>query len=275
VSVSSDQAATNLCGVYVTAAPRGPLSEFVQSIWLYEGEAPEHARDRRLPTGGVDLIVSLRDHSIYPDVVVSGPFTHAFTLDTAAQRDTLGVAFKVGGAAALLGLPLDALLNVQVPLAELWRSEASELRDRVLAVPTPKARLETAERMLAARLAAVSRPPHPAVGRAVARIEAAPERCRIAELSEMLGLSRRRFAQIFRADIGMTPKAYQRLQRFRRALVRIEDADAGGWAGFALERGYYDQAHLINEFGAHCGLTPPEYRASRARSFVNHVPITG
>jgi AraC-like DNA-binding protein len=261
--------------MYVTAAPRGPLSELVQSIWLYESEAPGHARDRRLPTGGVDLVVSLRDQSVDPGVVVSGPFTHAFVLDTADQRDTLGVAFKVGGAAALLGVPLDELRNLHVPLAELWRSGASELRERVLAAPTPEAKLETAERMLSARLARVSRPPHAAVGRAAARIEAAPERCRIDELSETLGLSTRRFEQIFRADIGMTPKAYQRLQRFRRALVRIEDAARGGWAGFALDRGYYDQAHLINEFGAHCGLTPREYLASRAGSFVNHVPITG
>ena len=261
--------------MYVTAAPRGPLSELVDSIWLYEGEALAHARDRRLPTGDVDLIVGLRDDSGYPDVVVSGPFTHAFVLDTADQCDTLGVAFRVGGAASLLGLPLDELLNLHVPLAEIWRSGAAELRERILAAPTPKAKLETAERTLSARLAGVSRPSHPAVGRAAARIAAAPERCRMAELSERLGLSRRRLAQIFRADIGMTPKAYQRLQRFRQALVRVDDAAGGDWAGFALDRGYYDQAHLINEFGAHCGLTPREYLASRAGSFVNHVPITG
>jgi AraC-like DNA-binding protein len=255
--------------MYVTAAPRGPLSGLVSSIWLYAGEAPGHARDLRLPTGAVDLVVSLRS----ADVVVSGPFTHAFVLDTADQRDTLGVAFKTGGAGALLGLPLDELSNLHVPLAELWRSGAAELRERVVAAPTPEAKLETAQRVLSAQLARVSRPPHPAAGPAAARIEATAEHCRIAELSETLGLSTRRFEQIFRADIGMTPKAYQRLQRFRRALVRIEEATDVGWAGFARDCGYYDQAHLINEFRAHSGLTPPEYAASRAGSFLNHVPI--
>jgi AraC-like DNA-binding protein len=258
--------------MYVSAAPRGPLSGLVESIWVYQGDAPDHARDRRLPTGSVDLVVSLRDDST---VVVSGPFTHAFDLDTAAQCDTLGVAFKVAGAGALLGLPLDELRNQHVPLAELWSSGAAELRERVLAAPTAEARLETAQRVLSARLARASRSPHPAVRPAATRIEAFPERCRIAELSETLGLSRRRFEQIFRADIGMSPKAYQRLQRFRRALVRIEDATGGGWAAFARDCGYYDQAHLINDFRAHSGLTPPEYLASRAGSFVNHVPIIG
>ena len=260
--------------MYVTAAPRGPLSGLVASIWLYEGEAPGHARDRRLPTGGVDLVVSLAPVVAGPDVVVSGPFTRAFVLDTADQCDTLGVAFNVGGAGALLGLPLDELRNLHVPLAELWRSGACELRERLLAAPTPEAKLEAAQRTLSARLARVSRPPHPAVRPAAARLEASPERCRIAGLSETLGLSTRRFEQIFRADVGMTPKAYQRLQRFRRALARIEESTRAGWAGFARDCGYYDQAHLINEFRAHSGLTPPEYLASRAGSFVNHVPIT-
>ena len=71
-----------------TAAPRGPLSEFVQSIWLYESEVPAHARDLRLPTGAVDLVVSLRDRSGSPDVVVSGPFTtrSAWIPPTSATR---------------------------------------------------------------------------------------------------------------------------------------------------------------------------------------------
>jgi AraC-like DNA-binding protein len=256
--------------MYVSTTPRGPLAELVQTIWLYTGEAPAHARDRRLPTGGVDLVVSLRDQPAGPDVVVSGPFTHAFALDTAEQRDTLGVAFKVGGAAAVLGLPLAELRNLHVPLAELWRSGAGELRERVLAAPTAQAKLATAERVLSARVCGA---PHPAARPAAACIGAAPERRRIAELSDTLGLSARRFEQIFRTDIGMTPKAYQRLQRFRRALERIEDAAGEDWAAFALDRGYYDQAHLINEFGAHCGLTPREYLAARAGAFVNHVPI--
>jgi methylphosphotriester-DNA--protein-cysteine methyltransferase len=182
------------------------------------------------------------------------------------------VAFKVGGAGALLGLPLVELCNQHVALAELWGSAASELRERVIDAPTAAAKLEKTQRVLSARMA---QPPHPAVGPAAARIQATAERCRIAELSEAIGLSRRRFEQIFRADIGMTPKAFQRLQRFRGALARIEDAGRVGWAAFAQDRGYYDQAHLINEFRAHSGLTPPEYVASRAGAFVNHVPLAG
>jgi len=105
-----------------------------------------------------------------------------------------------------------------------------------------------------------------------ARIAAAPERCRIAELSDEFGLSSRRLEQVVRTDVGLSLKSYQRLQRFRRALVRIDAAARAGWAVFALDRGYYDQSHFVNEFRAHAGLTPSAYLASRGPS-LNHVPL--
>ena len=78
---------------------------------------------------------------------------------------------------------------------------------------------------------------------------------------------------MFRAELGLTPKAFQRLHRFRQALVRIDRAAEIGGAAFALERGYYDQSHFIGEFRAHSGLTPSDYMTSRGTE-LNHVRIT-
>ena len=125
-------------------------------MWFYEGEAPAHARERRLPTGGAGLVVNLRDDRCsvrsdageprdYPGVVVSGPFTRPFVLDAAQQCETMGVEFKIGGAASLLGLPLDELRDLHVPLAELWSSHATELRERALAAPSPSGKLVAVE----------------------------------------------------------------------------------------------------------------------------------
>jgi AraC-like DNA-binding protein len=249
------------------AKPHGPLALLVDSLWLYQGEAAAHATDVRLPTGEAELIVNLR----HGRVVVSGPATRPFLLDTAEQRDTLGVVFRVGGAAALLGVPLDELRDSVVPLDELWRARADELGERTVDAPSPGAQLATVQDVLSSRLARLADPPHPASAVAAARLAAAPERIRIAELSDELGLSVRRLQQIFRSDVGMTPKAYQRLKRFRRTLIRTDDAIHDGWASFALDHGYYDQSHFIQEFRAHSGLTPSEYVA-RKGSYVNHVP---
>ena len=87
-------------------------------------------------------------------------------------------------------------------------------------------------------------------------------------------MSRRRLEESFRASVGVTPKEYQRLQRFRRALDHINTAPDVGWATFAVERGYYDQSHFNNDFRAHAGLRPSQYLAARG-AFTNHVRIEG
>ena len=222
-----------------------------------------------MPTGDLDLVVDLKQER----VVVSGPSTRPFILDTAEGREAMGAVFRVTGAAALLGVPLAQLRDCRVPLAELWGPVASELHERPLAAPSPAAKLDAVEQVLAARLGRIAHRPHPVASRAAASIARCPERWRIAELSESLGFSTRRLEQVFRTDVGLSPKAYQRLHRFRQALVRIDRATEVGWAAFALERGYCDQSHFIGEFHAHAGLTPSDYLASKGPE-LNHVPIT-
>ncbi len=254
--------------MFISNTPRGPSSAVAASLWLHVAEAPAAGRELRLPTGDIDLVINLHDG----ETLVAGPSTRSIVLDNAKQTDTLGVVLKVGFAASLLGLPLSELRDRQLPLAELWKSGAEELRDRVLAAQSPNAKFEAVEQVLGERLLRTRQRPHPAAAVVAARIAAAPELSRIDRLSDDLGLSLRRLEQVVRTDVGLSLKAYQRLQRFRRALVRIDAAARAGWAVFALDRGYYDQSHFVNEFRAHAGLTPSAYLASRGPS-LNHVPL--
>lgn len=107
-----------------------------------------------------------------------------------------------------------------------------------------------------------------------------------------IGLSQRRFAELFKAQVGVTPKLFCRLLRFQRArtlaaqveklaLDRAQELRAGcgvDWAQLALTCGYFDQSHLINEFQEFASLSPTEYlRQSRQDSRLkdNHVPLPG
>ena len=250
--------------------PRGPLAEFVDSIWVYEGEGGDHELERRLPTPELELYLSLS----VPSADLVGPATRPVILGTAEQRSVLGVEFRIGAAPALLGVPAAELRDQRVPPAGFLGSDADALLGRVLAASGATARLRAAEQTLSARLRRVNDPAHPATRAAARRICAAPGHLSVAALSEQLGLSVRRLEQVFRADVGLSPKAYQRLQRFRSALSRIDTVPTVGWAEVAVESGYYDQSHLIHDFQHHAGLTPREYLDARG-PFLNHVPISG
>jgi transcriptional regulator GlxA family with amidase domain len=92
----------------------------------------------------------------------------------------------------------------------------------------------------------------------------------VIDVSKEAGLSRRRLSQLFREQVGMTPKLYCRLVRFRKVVRHIAAGGPVDWADVALAGGYCDQAHLAHEFREFSGLSPGGYLAAEHPS-LNHV----
>lgn len=110
--------------IYRYHVPAPPLSEFVELLWLFDGYAPGHARERLLPMGTVELVVNLReDQPDFRDPIVAGPHSEYSVLDTAHEASVIGVHFKPGGAFPFLGLPAGELHNLDVSLDVLWGRE--------------------------------------------------------------------------------------------------------------------------------------------------------
>src|SRR6185312_6305295 len=142
------------------------------------------------------------------------------------------------------------------------------MRERLLAIDGPEARLRLLERLLLARLDH-ARTSHAAVGHALLAFRTG--RRRIGDVVDETGLSPRRFIRLFSDEVGLTPKAFCRIRRFQKAVERLHGATAVDWADTAVVCGYYDQAHMIHEFQAFAGLNPTAYLARRA-VHMNHVP---
>jgi methylphosphotriester-DNA--protein-cysteine methyltransferase len=143
-------------------------------------------------------------------------------------------------------------------------------------------RLEIVEGALRARARPAELPPrHPAVLHALRAFGAgAPRPPAVARVVEGLGISQRRFIELFRREVGMTPKQYCRVRRFRDTAIAAwtlhrpgaRAATAFDWSSFALDHGYADQSHLIREFREHCGLTPTAF-AAHGGHHPQHAPI--
>ena len=261
--------------------PAPPLRRFVELLWSHEGPPQAHARERCLPTGTLELVVNLREDVIrawdpadptrcrtLPGAVICGAHSSYFVIDTDEKASVVGAHFRPGGAFPFLGLPADEARDLQVPLEALWGlAAAAELRERVLAAPTAEARLAELEACLLARASAPGR--HAAVPFAVAALRRGAA---VAGVAERAGLSHRRLTQVFRREVGLTPKAYQRVMRFQSVLDRLEADPSPDWVEVSLACGFYDQAHLGNEVKAITGLTPVELAAARG-PHRNHVPL--
>jgi len=105
---------------------------------------------------------------------------------------------------------------------------------------------------------------------ALSSFQHAPIASTVREVARSTGWSERRLSQVFREQVGFSPKAWTRIQRFQRAVRQLHAGIDLPWAELALECGYYDQSHFANDFRAFSGIDATTYSARRTR-WANHV----
>jgi AraC-like DNA-binding protein len=250
--------------------PAAPLADFIEDLWLYDDYTPTHLKERILPSGTVELVINLRDDELriydrvraglcerFSGAIVSGTYDRFFGIDTAEETSLLGVHFRPGGAFPFFGLPVSELVDTHVDLETLWGRSARELRDRLRVTKTPIDRFRVLETALLARL------PGPVVRHDAVRFALDTLRgsnpTNVRDVSECIGLSQRRFIEVFKAEVGLTPKLFHRVQRFQRILGLVRRGTAPDWSRLALDCGFFDQSHLIRDFVGFSGFSPAAF----------------
>jgi AraC-like DNA-binding protein len=76
-------------------------------------------------------------------------------------------------------------------------------------------------------------------------------------------VSNRTLERIFKENVGIPPKEFLRIARFQEVLKRLRQAGESAvleesLLRIAFELGYYDHAHLTNEFKKYAGILPSE-----------------
>jgi AraC-like DNA-binding protein len=257
--------------------PTAALAPHVDYLWSLR-DAAQHATERVLPTGTLELVINLAQDSFrigeraerLRGAIVSGAYGRFFTIDTRDHADVLGVHCKPGGAWPILGVPPGELAGRHWELADLWGAAGVErLRQQLLAA-RPEQRLALLDAALSARLSERWQL-HAACVHARAALASGQ---RVADVARAAGLSSRRLQSVFLEQVGTTPKLYARLCRFQRALGAIEARADLHWASIALAAGYCDQSHMIREMQAIAGCAPVELvRGRRARVKEHHVAL--
>ncbi len=88
-------------------------------------------------------------------------------------------------------------------------------------------------------------------------------RMRTQSLAKRLDVSERHLRRRFRSITGHSPKSYARMLRVTGTALMAENLDHPDWAQIAYGAGYYDQAHMINDFKGIIGLTPQDLHRER------------
>jgi AraC-like DNA-binding protein len=94
-------------------------------------------------------------------------------------------------------------------------------------------------------------------------------------LIKQVNMSERSLEYHFKTITGITPKDYCIILRIKNVLNRLSNPQPFKWHDLIADNGYYDQAHLINEFKKATTITPEYFLKNVFRHliFANNILV--
>ena len=251
-------------GGYREFAPPADLRGLVAALWSYErpfDAPPVPGRGHRLPPDA-DLSIALitkrdeRNRVVDAQLALIGPIEtpRFFAPERGLRLDAIRIHPE--WCRDLIDVHPRDLMNAVIP----FQDAAARRLDHVLG------RLVESERPLIDLLEEMRRLSGLAISHETRLATEVLRRVRrstrstlsIAALCRSLEVSERHLRRVVRQTAGFSPKHLQRVERLGRAITTADAQPAPDWARIAGESGYYDQAHMIDEFRSLAGGTPAE-----------------
>jgi AraC-like DNA-binding protein len=244
--------------------PCAALGDVILAYWRVAGDGTSVPSPTILPDAYVEIVINLGGavtldgppfHGSQPARAVVGLLETAIEMRYPSDVCTFGIRLHPARAAAFLGVPASAVMNIVSPLGRITQA----LDDRLAEVVETHPRIDSVEARAAFEGVLMDHlgratPTDDLIVRAVDRLLGADVPIAVSDLAVELGLSRRHLQRRFLDEVGVSPKRLERLARFARAWRQAVVGPTVTWADLALANGYADQSHLVREFrtfGAH------------------------
>ena len=256
---------------YQEYKPPIELASLVKLFWVFENRSNLPIPETIVADGFPELIFHF--HSPFaeidaagefvrqPTAVVCGQLTRPLILHSAPDAGMIGIRFKPNGLAPFLSTSMQSLTDARVSAEELF--DVDQLADEILESSNDAQRVAACTRFLI-RSINYDRE-NVCVRRAVDKIILTHGRISVESLTALTGRSRRSLELAFEKEVGVSPKMYCRITRFRHLIDTASNSQSGNWAQRAIDSGFFDQSHLIRNFRRFAGDTPTSFLADQTK----------
>lgn len=271
---------------FVPHIPEAPLDRYIQSMFHYSGFMPDHSIERVVPDGGIYLIFELDGYTRHLFDVKNHKPTHDFTkawvsgmqknfiaISAHENSEMFVVQFHPGGASPFMRSPASSLNNKVVPAEAVFGDSVFVLHEALRAANSDAAMFDRATEFLMEHAQFDDSPSRALVEEMVDAIRVNAGAL-LKDIVETSGYSQKQAIHHFKNQVGLNPKAFQRIVRFGEILAAIKEKETVSWSKIAADCAYYDQSHFIREFKAFCGYSPKEFLVEQEdHPEVNFFPL--
>lgn len=255
---------------YNIAKPSVYLAQYVKQYWSLENCIPtgkEHIQ-RIVPNGLFELIFYFddkpksMDHQklISDNTIITGQLKSYYDLKITGTLSLFAIDFLPHGLSMVLNLPMTEIFNQSVPLKFIIKDTVNKLEDELSSEETFEKKIRIAENFLISQIHKNEKKyNYERIRQAVNLINQTKGFLKIEDLASELFLSRKQFERTFSDFIGTSPKQFLKIVRFQNAIYAKSKNTVLNLTEIAHKCGYYDQAHMINDFKTLTGITPKNY----------------
>lgn len=241
---------------YIQFKPHPKLSPYIDAYWKVTGANEELKTGKILPDGCVDIILNVGDDFLSTDGKFCMKNETAYLVGTMTKfKDSIlrpgtsliGIRFKPAGFSFFYKYA--SLHEITDQTIEFEKKLAPEIGNHL------DDHVHYLDRFFLNKLS----DPNPALLKIIADIENKNGRESVTGIAQKHCVTPRQLERIFKHFIGISPKQFSGIVRFRHALslIKYKSKDRN-LLDIALDCGYFDHANLGNEFKKYAGNTPSE-----------------
>lgn len=263
---------------YREHAPSEALKGVVDRYWFFRCSGPdvETSVQQCIPLGVSELIVNLRGTTRafvngqwerMPDTRVVGMQREPLKWVASGNCLMLGVRLLPEAAIEVFGAPLKVVDPMFMGTRELFGPGLHQALEPVVEAQDEAGAIALMEDFLLQRMARGTR--------SSVRLSSAMQQMRghglgfdHRTLGDKLFVCDRQAQRLFKEHLGLSPVAYHRIVRFRKAYEQATERTIERWSDLAFDLGYSDQAHFNRDFKTFAGVTPGSLQEGKAPFYL-------
>ena len=243
--------------------PDARLTAWVKNYWLATNFVHSEVLPKVFPDGCMDIIFDFDKTKGISHVEIFGTTTSFIEFDSAKHAQMFGIRFKPAGITAFTRIPPIEFTDRSVEL-----SLVKTLFDKSFYETLPEKKSAT-ELIAHTNNYLINLLPHlyhseRQITCAVNTINLAKGQLNLAALASAVCLSQRHFERKFKAAIGVSPKMYAKIVKFKHAMHNIVAYPNKDLLTIAIECGYYDRTHLMKDIKSLSGDVPTDVRQKKS-----------
>jgi len=248
----------------ISFEPSKYLSKYIDRYYLYRKSSNiKFDLPIVLPGTGLDLIFHLENSLSVDNKKLDESYIicsrTVFEFNKTNSVNFISVRFKSGAFRHFTSIPFLELNDSFLSITEIWKDKGLELINKLNETEDLNQKIKLIEVFLIIQLTENKVRRDEKWDTIISVLYKEFRTVNLIELSKRTNLSYRQFERNFKKQFGITAKNFQINTRLQDTIKKSLLYDERYYLNNALDNGYFDQSHFINEFQKLVGLKPKEY----------------